>query len=78
MSCCKGINKSCGQKQQSDYLVCTCMGVMHSDISSAIDQGASTFQELSDQLGVGTGCSSCVEEVKMILEQKKKSGCCKS
>ena len=78
MSCCKGTNQGCSKEQKSEYLVCTCMGVMHSEICSAIDQGAKTFQELSDQLGVGTGCSSCVAEVETILEQKNRSGCCKS
>lgn len=79
MSCCKGKSQGCSKvNQEQDYLVCTCMGVMHSDICAAIDQGAESFQDLSDQLGVGTGCSSCVEEVKSILEKKNKPECCKS
>ncbi len=52
-----------------DYLVCTCMEVMYSQIIEAIEQGATTFESLSDQLGVGTGCSSCVDEVHEILAQ---------
>jgi bacterioferritin-associated ferredoxin len=73
------MNQGCSKEQnQSDYLICTCMGVMYSEINSAIDQGAKSFQELSDQLGVGTGCSSCVAEIQAILEQKNKSGCCKA
>jgi bacterioferritin-associated ferredoxin len=78
MPCCKGINQGCKKEQSVDYLVCTCMGVMQSEIASAIDQGAKTFQELSDKLGVGTGCSSCVAEVEAILKQKNMPGCCKS
>jgi len=79
MSCCKNKNQSCvkNQEEQRDYLVCTCMGVMHSEICEAIKNGASTFQELSDQLGVGTGCNSCVSEVESILETAKKTECCK-
>lgn len=74
---------SCGKKNQcckqvaveQDYLVCTCMGVMKSEIIEAIRRGASTFQLLSDDLGVGTGCSTCVAEVNQILldEQSKSS-----
>ncbi len=56
-----------------DYLVCTCMEVMYSQIVEAIDQGADTFEQLSDMLGVGTGCSSCVEEVYEILKEVKES-----
>ncbi len=63
--------KSC-QKQCADYLVCTCMGVMYSDICDAIRKGNTTFDALSDSLGVGTGCSSCVAEVHDILAQEVK------
>jgi bacterioferritin-associated ferredoxin len=59
--------------KRPDYLVCTCMEVMYSDIVQAISEGTDTFEKLSDQLGVGTGCSSCVDEVHEILtEQLKK------
>jgi len=46
------------------------MGVMKSEIIEAIDRGAITFQALSDELGVGTGCTTCVEEVNQILSKK--------
>lgn len=79
----------CGKKTESgccnqlpqkavDYLVCTCMGVMYSDICDAINDGAHTFEELSQRLGVGTGCGSCVQEVHQILQSRLKTGCCKS
>jgi bacterioferritin-associated ferredoxin len=55
--------------KQEDYLVCTCMEVMYSEIVEAIKNGADTFEKLSDMLGVGTGCSSCVEEVHEILKE---------
>ena len=89
MGCCKKNNdaQSCAQMQKkseinmqaaSDYLVCTCMGVMHQEILEAIDQGFDDFSKLSEKLGVGTGCSSCVAEVQEILASKKRSECCKS
>lgn len=59
----------CQASQQDDYLVCTCMGVMYSEIVEAIHAGATDFQALSDQLMVGTGCSSCVQEITDILAQ---------
>ena len=58
-----------------DYLICTCMEVMYSQIIEAIEEGADTFQALSDRLGVGTGCSSCVEEVMEVLREAKESEC---
>lgn len=60
-------------EQRPDYLVCTCMGLMHSDIVAAIQAGFDTFQALSDELGVGTGCSSCVDDVYQIIEEIKKN-----
>ena len=53
--------------QKPDYLVCTCFGVMYSEICQAIENGNKTFDQLQDALMVGTGCSSCVAEVKEIL-----------
>lgn len=55
--------------QKSDYIVCTCMCVMYSDILRALDQGASTFDHLQELLYVGTGCSSCVQEIHDIIEK---------
>ncbi|MEX0671934.1 MAG: (2Fe-2S)-binding protein [Candidatus Babeliales bacterium] len=57
--------------QKPDYLICTCMGVMYSEIVDAIAHGADSFEKLKEQLGVGTGCSSCVAEVYEILMQEK-------
>lgn len=61
------ISKSLLEKKP-DYLVCVCMGIMYSDIISAIDRGARSFNELQQELLVGTGCSSCHEEVRQILD----------
>lgn len=85
MSCCKKDNAMCGvieNTENQDYLVCTCMGVMKSEVIDKINTGSVTFQELSDQLGVGTGCSSCVQEVQQLLiehgsNDRASSGCCK-
>lgn len=53
-----------------DYLVCTCFGVMHSEICGAIAKGCKDFESLQDSLMVGTGCSSCVAEVCEILREE--------
>ena len=56
-----------------DYLVCTCFGVMLSEIQQAIARGGDTFEKLQDSLMVGTGCSSCVSEVCEILTEELKA-----
>jgi NAD(P)H-nitrite reductase large subunit len=58
--------------QRPDYLVCTCLGVMYCDIVNEIKQGAGTYEKLQDILLVGTGCNSCVAEVKDILKEEMK------
>lgn len=58
--------------KRPDYLVCTCMEVMYSTIVESIHNGCDTFEKLSDSLGVGTGCSSCVEECYNILQEEQK------
>ena len=63
--------KSSPFEQRPDYVVCTCMEVMYSQIVEAIIEGEDTFDKLSERLGVGTGCSSCVDEVCSILEQER-------
>lgn len=53
-----------------DYLVCACMCVMYSEIVTAVENGAKSFEDLSAELLVGTGCNSCVAEIEQILREK--------
>jgi bacterioferritin-associated ferredoxin len=57
-------------ESKPDYLVCTCFGVMYSEISTAIKNGCKSFESLQESLMVGTGCSSCVQEVYEILKEE--------
>lgn len=59
-------------EKMPDYLVCACMCVMYSEIVEAIDSGCKTFDDLSSSLLVGTGCNSCVAEIKQIVKEKVK------
>ena len=58
--------------KRPDYLVCTCMGVMYSDIVKAIHEGANSFEKLSEVLMVGTGCNSCIPETEAILVEENR------
>ena len=40
-------------------IVCTCMSVSVRDIKTAIEAGASSFQEVQDATGAGTVCGAC-------------------
>lgn len=44
--------------------VCYCMDVTCADIKECLDAGNTTFNQLNDVLGVGTGCGGCISEIK--------------
>jgi NAD(P)H-nitrite reductase large subunit len=46
------------------------MCVMYSDILDAIKAGSKTFEDLSVELLVGTGCNSCVAEIEHVLKEE--------
>lgn len=56
--------------QRPDYVVCTCMAVMYSDLVQSIQNGCDTYQKLQETWLVGTGCNSCVDEVHAILKEE--------
>lgn len=58
-------------EQKPDYVVCICWGVMYSEILQAIHEGCADFDSLQEKLMVGTGCSSCIEEIHEILEETR-------
>ena len=59
-------------EKRPDYLLCVCMGVMYSELIAAIERGEQTFKALQETLLVGTGCSSCHEEVRAIIDEMTK------
>jgi len=58
--------------RKPDYLVCSCMGVMYSEIKAAIEQGHTTVEQLQETLLVTTGCTSCVADIHHILTEEQK------
>lgn len=58
-------------EQKPDYVVCICWGVMYSEILQAIQDGCADFDCLQEKLMVGTGCSSCIEEIHEILQETR-------
>lgn len=55
--------------------VCVCNSVTDRDIMKAADAGASTLEDLSDQLKVATCCGCCANCAKNLLrEAHSKSG----
>ncbi|MBS9782158.1 MAG: (2Fe-2S)-binding protein [Gammaproteobacteria bacterium] len=52
--------------------ICLCHAVTDSTIKKAIDNGASSVQDLKDELNVATCCGRCLNEVNEIMENHMK------
>ena len=52
-----------------DKVVCNCQNVTAGMIKEAIDNGATTLEEVQKITGAGTVCGSCVDNVKRIVDQ---------
>ncbi len=53
--------------------VCICNAVTERQVNEAIDAGATTIKALSNQLGVGTQCGTCVGCAKECLQKAQQS-----
>lgn len=52
-----------------DKVVCDCLSVTIGMIKDAVDDGASTLEEVQEKTGAGTVCGSCVDEVQHLVDQ---------
>ena len=51
-----------------DKIVCECFGVTSGMIQDAIDNGASTLEEIQDITGATTGCGGCTDDVQRLID----------
>ncbi|MFP6806397.1 MAG: (2Fe-2S)-binding protein [Pseudomonadales bacterium] len=51
-------------------IVCVCKKINSAQVKEAIDRGITDVEELSEQLGLGTGCGRCVEFTRQFVEQQ--------
>ncbi len=56
---------------EDDKIVCRCFQVSVKDLKEAIKDGHKTFEDIQEVTSVGTGCGSCVEYAKKIIEEIK-------
>ena len=52
-----------------EQTICYCMSVTAGMIKDAVDSGANTLEEVQGMTNAGTVCGSCLENVKMLVEQ---------
>ena len=59
-------------------IVCLCEGLSERVIEQAVREGATTVRAVARSTGAGTGCGSCVCDVRRILDQTRASSCAPS
>ena len=50
-------------------IVCNCMDVTYQQVKDAIDNGASTLEEVQEATGAGTACGGCVDDLQRLVDE---------
>ena len=51
--------------------VCLCKGITDTQIRTAIEEGANSFREVRNTLGVGSQCGKCGSATRKILREAR-------
>lgn len=51
-----------------DKTVCECLGVTAGMVKDAIDNGATTLEEVQDITGAATACGACTDDVQRLVD----------
>lgn len=54
-----------------DDLICFCMSITRGEIAAAVRAGDDTIPVLKRKVGCCTGCGTCEERVKKVIEDTK-------
>ena len=52
-----------------DKIVCNCYSITNGGIKEAVDEGATTLEEVQEITGAGTICGACLEDVERLVKQ---------
>jgi len=56
-------------------IVCFCHPTSDRDVDAIIDDGARTVEDIGRRCGAGTGCGTCLEDLRDRLAARGCSGC---
>lgn len=51
-----------------DKVVCECFGVTNGQVKEAVDNGATTLEEVAEATGAGTGCGACNDDLQRLVD----------
>ena len=49
--------------------ICICKAITDEDIKNAVNDGAQDLAAVQSQLGVSTGCGTCLEHAEEVIDQ---------
>ena len=49
-------------------IVCECFGVTNGQIKEAVENGATTLEEVAEKTGAGTGCGTCNDDLQRLVD----------
>ena len=52
-----------------DKIVCNCYSITNGGIKEAVDNGATTLEEVQEITGAGTICGACLDDVKRLVDE---------
>lgn len=52
-----------------EKIVCNCFSVTNGMIKEAVDNGATTLEEVQEATGAGTACGVCCEDVQRLVDE---------
>lgn len=52
-----------------DKIVCNCYSVTNGMIKEAVENGATTLEEVQDATNAGTVCGACIDDIQHLVEQ---------
>ena len=51
-----------------DKIVCSCYSVTNGMIKEAVENGATTLEEVQDATDAGTACGACLDDIQRLVE----------
>ena len=51
-----------------DKVVCSCFNVTNGMIKEAVENGATTLEEVQDATGAGTACGACNDDIQHLID----------
>ncbi|MGL6120715.1 MAG: (2Fe-2S)-binding protein [Fusobacteriaceae bacterium] len=52
-----------------DKIICKCKKVKYGEIKKANKEGATTFEEIKEKTGAGSGCGRCKATIEALIKK---------